>query len=141
VKRTVFRLLDLALAVALSLALANVAQVRAAEWPQLRESDTIWPGAPLGDAQWPKSSEQELARTDTSVHDNSPPPASLGGEAEAFINYKVFPHFDIGPGLRYWSIFTNSGSVDFGPTFTPDFSLVKFITQRYGLILQAKATF
>ena len=65
----------------------------------------------------------------------------MGGEAEAFLNYKVLPHFDIGAGVRYWGIYTNSGSVDFGPSFTPDFPLVKFSTQRYGLILQAKASF
>jgi len=65
----------------------------------------------------------------------------MGGEAEALVNYKVLPHFDIGAGIRYWGIFTNSGSVDFGPTFSPDFPLTKFSTQRYGLLLQAKATF
>ncbi|HEY4920184.1 MAG TPA: hypothetical protein VII40_08800 [Xanthobacteraceae bacterium] len=65
----------------------------------------------------------------------------IGGEAEALINYKVLPHFDIGAGFRYWGIFTNSGSVDFGPTFSPDYPLTKFSTQRYGLLLQAKATF
>jgi len=65
----------------------------------------------------------------------------IGGEAEALINYKVLPHFDIGAGFRYWGIFTNSGTVDFGPTFSPDYALTKFSTQRYGLLLQAKATF
>jgi hypothetical protein len=45
VKRTVFRLLDLVLAIALSLAIASAGRVRAAEPPQIRESDTLWPVA------------------------------------------------------------------------------------------------
>jgi hypothetical protein len=65
----------------------------------------------------------------------------MGGEAEAFVNYKVLPHFEIGVGARYWGLFTQAGSVEFGPTFGPDFPLTKFSTQRYGVLLQAKATF
>ena len=65
----------------------------------------------------------------------------MGAEAEAFINYMVVPHFEIGIGARYWGLFTQSGTVDFGPTFTPDFALTRMSTQRYGLLLQAKATF
>ena len=59
-KRTVFRLLDLALAIALSLAIASAGRARAAEWPQLREADTLWPGAPLDDPKWPKISDEDL---------------------------------------------------------------------------------
>src|SRR5580704_10612783 len=77
VKRTVFRLLDLALAIALSLALASLSQVRAAEWPQIRQSDTLWPGAPVGGPQWPKISDQDLARIDASLHANAPAPAPV----------------------------------------------------------------
>jgi hypothetical protein len=65
----------------------------------------------------------------------------MGAEAEAFVNYKVMPHFEVGVGARYWGIFTQAGSVEFGPGFTPDFPLTKFSTQRYGVLLQAKATF
>ena len=65
----------------------------------------------------------------------------MGAEAEAFVNYKVLPHFELGVGARYWGIFTQAGSVEFGPTFAPDFPLTKFSTQRYGVLLQAKATF
>ena len=65
----------------------------------------------------------------------------MGGEAEAFVNYKVLPHFEVGAGVRYWGLFTQAGSVEFGPTFGPDFPLTKFSTQRYGVLLQAKATF
>lgn len=65
----------------------------------------------------------------------------MGGEAEAFVNYKVLPHFEIGVGARYWGLFTQAGSVEFGPAFAPDFPLTKFSTQRYGVLLQAKATF
>jgi hypothetical protein len=75
VKRMVFRLLDLAVAVALSLALANITRVHAAEWPNVRDSDTLWPGAPVGGAQWPKVSDEELARVDASLHDNAAVPA------------------------------------------------------------------
>jgi hypothetical protein len=38
----VFRLLDLALAIALSLTIANVAQVRAPEPPRVRDSAALW---------------------------------------------------------------------------------------------------
>jgi len=41
VKRTVFRLLDLALAIALSLAIAYVAQLRAPQPPHVRDSATL----------------------------------------------------------------------------------------------------
>jgi hypothetical protein len=65
----------------------------------------------------------------------------MGGEAEAFVNYKVLPHFEVGVGARYWGLYTQAGTVEFGPTFGPDFPLTKFSTQRYGVLLQAKATF
>ena len=67
--------------------------------------------------------------------------SGMGGEAEAFVNYLVTPHFEVGLGARYWGIFTQSGSVDFGPSFAPDFPLTKFSTQRYGVLVQAKASF
>ncbi|HEY1541899.1 MAG TPA: hypothetical protein VGG01_05775 [Xanthobacteraceae bacterium] len=92
---------------------------------------------------WLTNDDSHLLRTDLGPVPNIVTHGThgMGGEAEAFINYKVMPHFDIGAGVRYWGIFTNSGSVDFGPTFTPDFPLTKFSTQRYGLMLQAKGTF
>jgi hypothetical protein len=67
--------------------------------------------------------------------------SGVGGAAEAFIHYTVLPHFEIGVGARYWGLFSNTGSVQFGPTFTPDFALTRFNTQRYGVLLEAKATF
>src|SRR5262249_34834065 len=45
--------LDFAVAIALLLALASVPPLHAAEWPNVRESDTLWPLAPLGGPQWP----------------------------------------------------------------------------------------
>jgi hypothetical protein len=65
----------------------------------------------------------------------------MGAELEAFINYQVLPHFQVGVGARYWSIYTQSGTVNFGPDFGQDFLLTKFSTQRYGVLLEAKATF
>jgi hypothetical protein len=65
----------------------------------------------------------------------------MGAETEAFVNYKVLPNFELGVGARYWGLFTQAGTVQFGPTFGPDFPLTKFSTQRYGVLLQAKATF
>jgi len=47
VKRTVSRLLDLGFAVALSLTLANVAQLRAFDGPRIRQSNTPRPEAPI----------------------------------------------------------------------------------------------
>jgi hypothetical protein len=92
---------------------------------------------------WMSNDDSHLLRTDLGPVPNIITHGwrGIGGEAEALINYKVLPHFDIGAGFRYWGIFTNSGSVDFGPTFSPDYPLTKFSTQRYGLLLQAKATF
>jgi hypothetical protein len=92
---------------------------------------------------WLTNDDSHLLRTDLGPSPNiiTHGTHGLGGELEAFLDYKVMPHFDIGAGFRYWGIYTTSGSVDFGPTFTPDFPLVRFSTQRYGLLLQAKATF
>jgi hypothetical protein len=72
-----------------------------------------------------------LSRTNTGV----------GGSAEAFVHYKVLPHFEIGVGARYWGLFSNNGSVQFGPSFTPDLALTRLSTQRYGVLLEAKASF
>jgi hypothetical protein len=66
---------------------------------------------------------------------------AFGGEAEVFVNYLVLPHFEIGAGFRYWGLYTGSGTVTFGPDFSRDFSLMRFSTQRYGVLLQAKASF
>jgi len=71
VKRTMFRLLDLALAIGLSLAIASVGQLRAAKWPNIRESDTLRPGASVGDPQRPTISDAELAQIDASPRTNS----------------------------------------------------------------------
>ena len=92
---------------------------------------------------WMSNDDSHLLRTDLGPSPNIITHGwrGVGAEAEALVNYKVLPHFDIGAGFRYWGIFTTSGSVDFGPTFSPNFPLVKFSTQRYGLLLQAKATF
>src|ERR1700722_3634450 len=79
----VYRLLDLALAVALSLAIASISQVRAAEWPNIRDSDTLWPGAKLDNPQWPNVSADELAKIDASLHATAPAPAAPAVAAPA----------------------------------------------------------
>ena len=92
---------------------------------------------------WMTNDDSHLLRTDLGPSPNIITHGwrGMGAEAEAFVNYKVLPHFDIGAGFRYWGIFTDGGTVDFGPTFSPNYQLTKFSTQRYGLLLQAKATF
>jgi hypothetical protein len=92
---------------------------------------------------WMTNDDSHLLRTDLGPVPNIITHGwrGMGGEAEAFVNYKVLPHFEIGAGVRYWGIFTQAGSVEFGPTFGPDFPLTKFSTQRYGVLLQAKGTF
>ena len=92
---------------------------------------------------WVTNDDSHLLRTDLGPSPNIITHGwrGIGAEVEALVNYKVLPHFDIGAGFRYWGIFTDSGTVDFGPTFSPDYHLTKFSTQRYGLLLQAKATF
>jgi hypothetical protein len=54
----------------------------------------------------------------------------MGGEAEAFVNYKVLPHFEIGVGARIGACGNpaSPGSADFTPDFAPRLS-----TQRYGV--------
>ncbi len=92
---------------------------------------------------WMTNEDSHLLRTDLGPSPNIITHGwrGMGGEAEAFLNYRVLPHFEIGAGVRYWGIFTQAGSVAFGPTFGPDYPLTKFSTQRYGVLLQAKATF
>jgi len=92
---------------------------------------------------WMTNQDSHLLRTDLGPVPNIITHGwrGMGAEAEAFVNYKVLPHFELGVGARYWGIFTQAGSVEFGPTFGPDFPLTKFSTQRYGVLLQAKATF
>jgi hypothetical protein len=68
VKRTFFRLLDLAVAVGLVLAIASIGQVRIPEGPSIRESDKLWPPAPLGDAKRPDGSDDEFAKLDAGLH-------------------------------------------------------------------------
>ena len=95
---------------------------------------------------WVSNDDSHLLRQDPA--DLGPAPnvltrgwRGMGAEAEAFVNYQVLPHFEVGVGARYWGLFTQAGTVEFGPTFAPDFPLTKFSTQRYGVLLQAKATF
>ncbi len=92
---------------------------------------------------WMSNDDSHLLRTDLGPVPNVLTRGwrGMGAETEAFVNYKVLPHFEIGAGVRYWGLFTQAGTVDFGPTFAPDFPLTKFSTQRYGVLLQAKATF
>jgi hypothetical protein len=92
---------------------------------------------------WMSNQDSHLLRTDLGPSPNIITHGwrGMGAEAEAFVNYKILPHFEIGVGARYWGIFTQSGSVAFGPAFGPDFPLTKFSTQRYGVLLQAKASF
>lgn len=92
---------------------------------------------------WMTNEDSHLLRTDLGPVPNIITHGwrGMGAEAEAFLNYQVLPHFEVGAGVRYWGIFTQAGSVEFGPTFGPDFPLTKFSTQRYGVLLQGKATF
>jgi len=92
---------------------------------------------------WVSNDDSHLLRTDLGPVPNILTRGwrGIGGETEAFINYMVLPHFEIGAGVRYWGLFTDSGTVNFGPTFGQDFPLTKFSTQRYGVLLQGKATF
>jgi hypothetical protein len=92
---------------------------------------------------WMNNDDSHLLRTDLGPVPNVLTRGwrGMGGEAEAFLNYKILPHFELGVGARYWGLFTQSGTVAFGPTFGPDFPLTKFSTQRYGVLLQAKASF
>jgi hypothetical protein len=95
---------------------------------------------------WMNNDDSHLLRQDPA--DLGPAPnvltrgwRGMGAEAEAFVNYQVLPNFELGAGVRYWGLFTQAGTVEFGPTFGPDFPLTKFSTQRYGVLLQAKARF
>jgi hypothetical protein len=95
---------------------------------------------------WMSNADSHLLRQDPA--DLGPAPniltrgwRGMGGEVEAFVNYQVLPHFEIGAGARYWGLFTQAGTVEFGPTFGPDFPLTKWSTQRYGVLVQAKASF
>ena len=92
---------------------------------------------------WMTNDDSHLLRTDLGPVPNVLTRGwrGMGSEAEAFVNYRVLPNFELGVGARYWGLFTQAGSVEFGPTFGPDFPLTKFSTQRYGVLLQAKATF
>jgi hypothetical protein len=92
---------------------------------------------------WLSNDDSHLLRTDLGPSPNIVTRGwrGMGAEAEAFINYKVLPNFEVGVGARYWGIFTQAGSVEFGPAFGQDFPLSKFSTQRYGVLFQAKARF
>ena len=65
--RTSAHLLDLALALAVLLAVAGASSLRAAEWPSVREGDTLYPGAPLGDEQWPDVPAATIATINSST--------------------------------------------------------------------------
>jgi hypothetical protein len=95
---------------------------------------------------WMSNADSHLLRQDPA--DLGPAPniltrgwRGMGGEVEAFVNYQVLPRFELGVGARYWGLFTQAGTVEFGPTFGPDYPLTKWSTQRYGVLVQAKATF
>jgi hypothetical protein len=92
---------------------------------------------------WLSNDDSHLLRTDLGPSPNIITRGwrGMGAEAEAFVNYKFLPNFEVGVGARYWGIFTQAGSVEFGPAFAQDFPLAKFSTQRYGVLLQAKAKF
>jgi hypothetical protein len=92
---------------------------------------------------WLSNDDSHLLRTDLGPSPNIVTRGwrGMGGEAEAFLNYRVLPNFEVGVGARYWGIFTQAGSVAFGPAFGQDFPLAKFSTQRYGVLFQAKASF
>ncbi len=61
-----------------------------------------------------------------------------GGSAEVFLNYALTPNIELGTGLRYWGMFTDRGTVQFGPTFANDSPLRRFEEQRYGVLFQIK---
>src|SRR5262249_50233109 len=65
VKRTAARLLGFVGAAALPLALVGLQQPRAAEWPDIRKSDTLWPLAGLSGPQWPKVPAEALSKPQT----------------------------------------------------------------------------
>jgi hypothetical protein len=67
--------------------------------------------------------------------------SGYGAEAEVFVNYALTPKIEIGAGLRYWGLFAQRGTVDFGPSFSPNFPLQTFNEQRYGVLLQIKGKF
>lgn len=71
-KRTVARLLDFAVALTLLLALASLQPPHAAEWPNVRESDTLWPLAPLGGPQWPNVPPDKLSKPQTAPASAAP---------------------------------------------------------------------
>jgi hypothetical protein len=118
------------------------AEVRVQVWDRVSISaEAAW--VPYA---WLRNDDSHLLRQDPS--DLGPAPniidrgaRGMGGEVEAFINYQVMPHFQVGVGARYWSIYTQSGTSTPGPAFSQDFPLTKFSTQRYGVLLEAKATF
>ena len=64
-KRTAARLLGFVGAAALPLALVGLQQPRAAEWPDIRKSDTLWPLADLSGPQWPKVPAEALSKPQT----------------------------------------------------------------------------
>jgi len=138
------RLLDFALAIALVLALAGAASLHAAEWPTVRESDTLYPGALLGAATWPDVSADTIAQINASAaaeRASAAPTLTLGDDKLLTGSVAVarnpltpatfaarFPtEFTFEGGARYWySIgqnrfaFTN-GIFPFGnPTSTLD---------------------
>jgi hypothetical protein len=115
------------------------ADVRVQVWDRV----TVSAEAAFVPYAWVTNDDSHLLRTDLGPVPNiiTHGERGMGGEAEAFINYQVLPHFQVGIGARYWGLFTQSGSVQFGPDFAPDFPLTKFSTQRYGVLLEAKGTF
>jgi hypothetical protein len=66
---------------------------------------------------------------------------AYGIEVEAFVNYAITPHIEIGGGVRYWGLAAHDGAVQFGPTFASNFQLNRFDQQRYGGLFHIKGRF
>src|SRR5690242_11491156 len=86
VKRTVARLLDFAVALALLLAIASLPQLYAAEWPDIRQSDTLWPLAPLGGPQWPEVPADSIKVPQTAPATTSESPGSTKDDTASRID-------------------------------------------------------
>jgi hypothetical protein len=64
-----------------------------------------------------------------------------GIQAEVFASYAITPNLEIGGGVRAWSLTSDKGRVDFGPSFATAYPLERFEQLRFGGLLQIKGKF
>jgi hypothetical protein len=67
--------------------------------------------------------------------------AAIGFTAEAFINYAITRHVEIGVGARYWGVYSRRGDVWFLPAgggLAGPFPIRNLDMQRFGLLVQLK---